>query len=184
MEMPVIDVATLSDPAGIAALHRACTGTGFFYITNHGVPDTPIQDMLRETRAFFALPLEQREALSLTRSPCNRGYEALKAQTLEAGTPPDLKEGFYIGNELAPDHPDVLAGFFNQDPNQWPVGQPGFRAVMETYFVTLTQLAARLMGAMALSLGLLGDQFAFAVRVPDGGVAAAALPAAAAQPAA
>ncbi len=160
MEMPVIDVATLIDPAGIAALHRACTGTGFFYVANHGVPEALIRDTLLEAKKFFALPLEQREAVSLTRSSCNRGYEALKAQTLEAGTPPDLKEGFYIGNELAADHPNVLAGFFNQGPNQWPAGQPGLRAVMETYFATLTRLAARLMGAMALSLGLPGDYFA------------------------
>jgi isopenicillin N synthase-like dioxygenase len=160
MEMPVIDVATLSDPAGIAALHRACIGTGFFYVTNHGVPDALIQDTLREAKNFFALPLEQRETVSLTRSPCNRGYEPLKAQTLEAGTPPDLKEGFYIGNELALDHPNVLAGFFNQGPNQWPAGLPAFRAVMERYFATLTQLSSRLMGAMALSLGLPGDHFA------------------------
>ena len=113
-----------------------------------------------QMRAFFALPLEQRMAVSLAHSTCNRGYEAMQTQRLEAGTPPDLKEGFYIGNELAPDHPNVLAGYFNQGPNLWPAALPEFRPAMEAYFTALTALSGRLMAAMARSLGLPADHFA------------------------
>jgi isopenicillin N synthase-like dioxygenase len=73
--------------------------------------------------------------------------------------PPDLKEGFYVGNDLSEDHPNVRAGYFNQGPNQWPA-LSGFRPAMEAYFSALESLATRLMRAMALSLSLPADHFA------------------------
>ena len=83
----------------------------------------------------------------------------MQSQRLEAGTPPDLKEGFYIGNDLAEDHPHIRAGYFNQGPNQWPAALPAFRPAMTAYFHAMAALAARLMRAMALSLGLPPDHF-------------------------
>lgn len=154
MELPIIDAATLDHADTIAALHAACIGTGFFYVANHGIPDRVIADALAQARAFFALPLEQRMAVAISRSRCNRGYEPMKAQTLEPGMPPDLKEGFYIGEDLPEDHPRVLAGLFNQGPNQWPAGLPQFRPAMEAYAAQQMALAIRLMGAMARALGL------------------------------
>ena len=159
MDMPVIDAATLDSLDTVAALHAACTGTGFFYLANHGVLPGVIADVLDAAHRFFALPLAERMAVSLRLSPCNRGYEPMGAQTLEAGMPPDLKEGFYLGNELAPGHPWVRAGLFNQGPNQWPA-LVGFRPAMEAYFTAQTAVAVRLMTAMARSLGLPPDSFA------------------------
>ncbi len=143
-----------------AALGAACRGTGFFYVTGHGIDAALIDSAAAQMRAFFALPLAQRMAVSLAHSPCNRGYEAMQAQTLEPGMPPDLKEGFYLGSDLGPEHPYVRAGYFNQGPNQWPDGLSGFRPAMEAYFQALEALAARLMQAMARSLGLPADHFA------------------------
>ncbi len=160
MELPLLDMAALDRGQGIAALHETCVGAGFFYVANHGIAAPLIDAALRQARLFFALPLERRMAVSLARSRCNRGYEAMQAQRLEPGAPPDLKEGFYIGNELTDDDPRVRAGYFNQGPNQWPPDLPGFRPAMEAYFGTLTGLAVRLMRAMAGSLGLPPGHFA------------------------
>jgi len=158
--LPVFHVDTLEQPASIAALREACTGVGFFYIDRHGIAEAVIDAAAEQMRRFFALPLEQRMAVALARSPCNRGYEAMQTQTLEPGMPPDRKEGFYLGDDHGPDHPYVRAGYFNQGENQWPDGLPEFRPAKEAYFAALSGLVTRLMQAMALSLGLPKNHFA------------------------
>jgi isopenicillin N synthase-like dioxygenase len=164
--LPIIDVSDLGsqDIAAqrnvTAALHEACSSHGFFYIRNHGVPEPLVAAVFDEAERFFALPTAQKADVDKAKSSANRGYEPLSGQTLEAGAPPDLKEGFYIGPEIAADDPRVLAGKFNQGPNQWPAGLPGFRHAMESYFSEMLALGARLMGGLALSLNLSEDHFA------------------------
>ena len=164
--LPVIDIAGLSSPdladrkAVAARLRAACLHNGFFYISNHGVDETLVGDVLAEAAAFFALPPETKAEVDKSRSRANRGYEPLQGQTLEPGAPPDLKEGYYIGPEHAPDDARVLAGLFNHGPNQWPASRPRFQPVMQAYLDVMMTLAARMMGGIALSLDLPEDYFA------------------------
>jgi isopenicillin N synthase-like dioxygenase len=116
-----------------AQLRAACLDNGFFYIKNHGVSETLVEDVFREAAAFFALPEAQKAEVDKAKSKANRGYEPLQGQTLEVGAPPDLKEGYYIGPEHAPDDARVLAGMFNHGANQWPDSRPNFRPVMMAY---------------------------------------------------
>ena len=170
--LPVISVAGLSasDPARRRAvgdaLREACLARGFFYVADHGIPAGLIEAVLAEARGFFAQGPDAKATVDKARSSCNRGYEALRAQTLEAGAPPDLKESFYIGPELAPDDPRVLAGRFNQGPNLWPADLPGFRPSMRAYFAAMLDLGERLMRGISLSLDLPEDHFAAFTRDP------------------
>ncbi len=162
--LPVIDIAGLrrgdrDDCIAVAAqLRAACLDKGFFYISGHGIAADTIAAVFAASREFFALPEQDKLAVHMQRSFCNRGYEPLRAQTLEAGTPPDLKEGFYSGNDLPLGDPRVVARQFNQGPNQWPV-LLGFREALESYFSQMLELAAVVMQGLALSLRLAPNHF-------------------------
>ncbi|HTV27228.1 MAG TPA: 2-oxoglutarate and iron-dependent oxygenase domain-containing protein [Xanthobacteraceae bacterium] len=165
-QLPIVDVAGLSSARPqtrrkvAEQLCAACLDKGFLYIVGHGIPAGLVSDVLAEARRFFNLPLELKMSVDKALSFCNRGYEPLRGQTLEAGAPPDLKEGFYIGPELARDDPRVIAREFNQGPNQWPDDLPTFKPAMLAYFAAMLDLGERLMRGLALSLDLKEDYFA------------------------
>lgn len=169
--LPIIDLSLLygTDEQRQALAHlldHACLQTGFFYVSNHGIAGELIDRVFRDSRALFALPETQKEAIHKGQSRANRGYEPLKGQTLEPGSPPDLKEGFYIGEELDESDPRVKAGRFNQGTNQWPQSLPAFRHTMMEYFHATNALSARIMEALALALGLSPDFFDDFCRAP------------------
>ena len=165
VSLPVVDIGGLTSldertRADVAATIRAaCLDKGFFYLVGHGVDEALISEVFGETQRWFDQPLAEKLALDKARSKANRGYEPLKGQVLEAGMPPDLKEGFYIGAEVAADDPRALA-YFNLGPNQWPTDQPGFRPAMEAYFTAMLDVARLLLRGLAISLDLPEDHFA------------------------
>jgi isopenicillin N synthase-like dioxygenase len=162
--IPVIDVADLfASPAALRALARrigaAARDVGFFSIVNHGVPERLVADVFAATRAFFALPREVKESVSLERSPHYRGYARIGFEKLDPGRPGDVKESFNVGREFAPDDPGVLAGKPFHGCNQWP-DLPGFRTTLLTYYDVLLDLVIALHRAVALDLG--ADEHTFA----------------------
>ena len=64
--VPVIDFTPFlnggADRRAMVAreISQACEGTGFFYLTGHGVAQTEIDAIFAASRRFFALPLEER----------------------------------------------------------------------------------------------------------------------------
>ena len=130
-------------------VHIACRQTGFFYITNHRVPCDLINDQFRWAKLFFDLPLEEKCSIEMKKSPTAAGYEPLGAQRLDSQdatsevAPPDLKETFYCGMELADDHPWAIRRIRNFGHNQWPVALPGFRGQMIAYRRAMAELGNR-----------------------------------------
>lgn len=170
--LPVIDVADLSaSDAGrrkavAEHIREACVTHGFFYCAGHGIPQGLREAVFTESRRFFDQPLSVKMAVDKAKSACNRGYEVMGGQTLQAGAKPDLKEGYYIGLELAQDDPRVKAGRFNRGPNQWPDDLPAFKPVMNAWFAALIDLSERLMRGIALSLDLPENHFTGFCRDP------------------
>src|SRR5277367_3521074 len=86
-ELPIIDIRGLSSVmlskrlAVGQRLREACLDNGFFYVVNHGVPAGLIDAVFIETRNFFDRTHEQKSEVDMRLSPCNRGYEPLRAQT-------------------------------------------------------------------------------------------------------
>jgi isopenicillin N synthase-like dioxygenase len=176
--LPIIDMATYRAGAPdakarligeIAAVSREL---GFFYLVNHGLADDFFARQLDWGRRFFALPLAEKLAVDFRNSPVRRGYEPIALQTLQAGMPPDQKEGFSLGCEPPPGEPlpDPLPDF--EGRNQWPGAHPGFdaegfRAQMEAYRGAMIALGREICGLIAASLGLAEDYFADALARPS-----------------
>lgn len=164
-KLPVLDIGGLasSDLAAqkrvAAELRAVCIDHGFLYISNHGIHEGLIAAVMDQAKAFFDLPEAQKRKVAKTLSRCNRGWEPMLAQSLDPTAPPDLKENFYIGLELAEDHPAVQAGRFNHGPNLWPDALPAFRPTMMAYHAAMRILGERLMTGLALSLDLPPDHF-------------------------
>lgn len=159
-QVPVIDVSGLESPdpaarrAVAAELGTACRGAGFFLITGHGVPEAVVSGLFAAARDLFALPESAKGAVSIRRSPHNRGYVALDEEQLDPSRPADRKEAFNIGLELPPDDPEVLAGAPFRGVNLWPAELPGLRAAALAYFDAVWALGRRLHRGLALDLGI------------------------------
>jgi isopenicillin N synthase-like dioxygenase len=157
--IPIIDVSPLrsADPAQratcAAELGRVCRDIGFFYATGHGIPSSVANGIFDAARAFFALPVEQKDELNYARSAHNRGYIGLGRERLNADTPPDQKEAFNIGLELAPDDPELLAAKPFRGINLWP-SLPGWRDQALAYYDACTRLTVEIHRGFALDLGL------------------------------
>jgi len=169
--IPVNDIAPLvaGDPVGEVEVGRsvggACRGMGFFYITGHGIAPATRARVFDVAAAFFAAPAQVKDAAAFSGTGGNRGYIRLGAERLDPAKPPDVKEAFNIGLELAPDDPDLIAGKLFRAPNVWPAVAE-FRAVMLDYFERMWRLGVLLHRAFARDLGLDPAFFADRFRKP------------------
>ena len=82
-EIPVIDFGDafskdLDARKRVAAkVYEACIRVGFFYIRNHGVDNSIMNSIFSAAKDFFDLPLEDKMAIDLNKSPHFRGYTKL-----------------------------------------------------------------------------------------------------------
>jgi isopenicillin N synthase-like dioxygenase len=170
--IPVVDIAGLWSPKPAAReavgrkIRHAAIDQGFFYLAGHQVPDDLIAGVLAETRRFFHQPIEAKRRVDHSLSACRRGFDAYRELTADADAPPDLKESFSIGPELKVDDPRVVAGRLNHGPNLWPENLPAFRPTMIAYLGAMQEVGRRVLGGIALSLGLPEDHFAAFCRDP------------------
>ncbi len=139
-----------------SAARRA--GPGFFYLAGHGIDPELIAGVFGGAQRFFALPVEVKERQSITRSLHNRGYVAMKGESLDPGKAADLKEAYNIGLDLAADDPRVLRGEPFRGVNLWPE-LSGWRETMLAYFDAVWALGRRLHRGIALDLGAERDFF-------------------------
>jgi isopenicillin N synthase-like dioxygenase len=172
MNVPIVDLAGTfsSDPrdrlAVAAAIREPSCELGMFYVKNHGVDPATIADHAALARSFFGLELAEKRTIDVARSDSFRGYVPFATQTIDAAAPGDLKEGFVMGPDFAPDHPHALARFPNTGTNQWPQRPPHFRERIHAYVAAMNDLGRRMARVLALSLDLPEAYFAPALGDP------------------
>jgi isopenicillin N synthase-like dioxygenase len=140
-------------------IDEACRDTGFFLVTGHGVPADLITKARQRAIDFFALPDEEKMKVQRPPSKISRGFNWLGdraiAYSMGEKTPPDIQEAFGFGNEapdLAAKVDPVSAKMYA--PNIWPQQPADFRDVMVSYYDQMQGLARRVLGAMAIALGV------------------------------
>ena len=62
--VPVIDLSGPQDEV-VKAVQSACSTSGFFLISNHGVPEDVIARSFEENKKFFSLPEEQKAKIKV-----------------------------------------------------------------------------------------------------------------------
>ncbi len=176
--IPVIDIGALfstneAERRAVAQeIGKACEDVGFFYIRNHGVPQTLIDKAYAQSAAFHHSPIELRERVHVRNSQGNRGwlpstldYEDPDPELYRLSPAPEdprddhlghprLHQAFDSSIEIAHDDPDYLAGNLMLVPNQWPDWLPGFREDVQSYYAAVTNVGNQLFRAFAMALGL------------------------------
>ena len=156
--LPIIDVGALLDGSpgrhGVGRqLDEACRDTGFFGVCGHGVDPALLPRLDALARRFFARPEADKARIAMARGGLAwRGWFPVGGE-LTSGRP-DRKEGLYVGRELAPDHPAVVAGRPMHGPNLWPIDPAGLAAATLEWMGAMESLGQALLCGLALSLGL------------------------------
>ncbi len=152
--IPVVDVHGWQDEKQLAGVGRqiftACTGSGFFYIRNHGIDDAILATAVEQYRRFFLLPSAEKARVAINKA--HRGFSALGDALMYNAERPDYKEFYTIGLELDETDPDVAAGQPLRGANNWP-DLPGFRPAIEALYEAMNACGGQLLRAVAVSLG-------------------------------
>jgi isopenicillin N synthase-like dioxygenase len=168
--LPEIDIgpfmAAPASSAGRIVVERllaACHGPGFCYIAGHGVDAAFDAAVLAQSRAFFALPAAEKEALAIARSPHFRGYTQLGGEITKGVS--DWREQLDIG----PDEPAAAVAAGDppwvrlRGPNQWPAALPGLRSAVLAWMSAMDRVGLAVLRALALGLGQPLERFDDAV---------------------
>jgi isopenicillin N synthase-like dioxygenase len=134
--IPLVDLAD-DEPHTIDAVACACREWGFFQVANHGIDAALIRAALHASKAFFALSIEAKQALSRTLDNPWGYYDREFTKNLR-----DRKEIF---------------DFSPTSEAPWPSGVPDFRETLESYSLACHGLALRLLKSLCLGLGVPAD---------------------------
>lgn len=159
--IPVIDLHGASRDSVVRAdifrqVHRAAREMGFFYVSNHGVPEEIRQGALEASRRFMTATDAVKHSVDGGKSL--RGYEAPGRQMLDLGSPPDLKESFQFDRDSEAQEPSG---------NRWPAEVPEMRAPLVAYMRQVQTLGHYLMECLAGSLDLAPDYFDDGLEAPS-----------------
>ena len=171
--VPVIDISSSLDgdvdarQTVAAAIDQACSSSGFFVITGHGVSPDLVERMHRVCLDFFALPWEEKQRYAVPEGDVTiRGFygtPSYVAASNDVETGPDLCE-LYTVCRLGEPGVGTVESLGERDvevwskPNVWPDEPAEFKATWQEYYAVLEELSAHLMQLFALGLGL-DEQF-------------------------
>ncbi|XP_078157980.1 homoarginine-6-hydroxylase 2-ODD-233-like isoform X1 [Carex rostrata] len=109
-----------------------------------------IREVRDTTRAFFALPTEEKLKIKLTPKSGYRGYQKV-GENITKGKP-DMHEAIDCYRPILPGQYGDLAKPLEGN-NFWPENPSNFKALMEAYLCLVKDLSRKIMRGIALALG-------------------------------
>ncbi|KAL9134234.1 MAG: hypothetical protein Q9175_004582 [Cornicularia normoerica] len=156
--IPVLDLSLSrhpdTKPAFLDSLRDALLDVGFLYITNTGIDDALIQDVIEQGKAFFSLSEEQKLEVQMKNVPSFLGYNKLGNEITALKTDwreqIDLSTTHPLPTPTSPLYHNLLS------PNQWPNPKylPKFQSVFQTYISSMSKLSTQFTSLIADSLDL------------------------------
>ena len=160
--IPLIDLekfrsGSASEKAAfVAEIGDAFQNIGFVGVVKHGIEKSLIEKFYRESKSFFALPVEIKRQYEISGIAGQRGYTSFGKEHAKHSAVADLKEFYQIGQYLdagSPRPSDYLDNVeVSEAPEFLPTGIELFRAFERT--------GLALLEAIAIYLGLEEKYFA------------------------
>ncbi|KAF7729420.1 hypothetical protein EC973_004399 [Apophysomyces ossiformis] len=142
-QIPVIDFGEFqSNPAKVAKhVLEACKSIGFFYMINHGVPETDIDQAFELAKSYFDQSEEEKRKHLISED--NYGYSSLYTEKLDPATQRqgDHKEGFNFRNFVNGKSFAPLPPLFEEN-----------KTFIESFSRTCHATATRVLEAFAIAL--------------------------------
>ncbi|MCJ1361871.1 hypothetical protein MMC16_000971 [Acarospora aff. strigata] len=161
--IPILDLSLARNPdtkpAFLQSLQHALLEVGFLYISNTGIPDALIQEVIREGIEFFNLPEEKKLEVQMKNAPSFLGYNKLGNEITRFKT--DWREQIDISTPHPVRKPSDPLYHNLLAPNQWPDPQilPRFRPVYEEYIQRMGDVSMLFTRLVAEAIGLLSTAF-------------------------
>lgn len=145
--IPQIDLSK-DDEVVASEICAALTTIGFASLVNHGL-EKMIPKAFHASKAFFALPLEEKMKVKYQGHESNRGYIVCGSEKYESGAEADRKETY----DINPDESD----FCQPWPDSSDESLKSFRENLTNYYNQMDQLHLRIMRLIAIGLDIPSD---------------------------
>ncbi|KAK4489789.1 hypothetical protein RD792_000428 [Penstemon davidsonii] len=138
---PVIDLGFGDRKYIVQQISDACQQYGFFQIINHGVSKDITENMLKVSKEFFDLPIEEKMKL----------YSNDPSKTTRLSTSSNLqKEKIHNWRDYLRLHCYPLDKY----DQEWPSNPSSFKEIVRNYCIEIRKLGLKLQEAISESLGL------------------------------
>lgn len=171
-EIPIISLAALShlspspqDLQHIATqIRSAATTSGFFYISDTGIPSSITSAAYSSVLKFFRQPLETKNLANVSHSAYFNGYKAAGSQRINASESIDVRETFSWTYD--PNYDPAVTSLSNIPaevmdmlrPEEFPwdatANLPELKRDVVAYWRACLSLARRLVGVFEMALGV------------------------------
>jgi len=141
---------------------KAYEDIGFVALKGHFLDEKLVEELYKEVRDFFSLPLEIKSKYEIPGIGGQRGYVSFGKEIAKGRTIADLKEFWHFGQYLSDD-----STYKSEYPENVNVTElPNFNKVGERTYKMLEKTGVFVLRALALYLNL--DEFYFDKYVKDG----------------